>query len=143
VIFYVAYLFIDARVHGVAAVPIAWYKISFLLVFLAIFLPAVLSVAVFGREPRYWSVLLARTGKPGASEMQWRSRISPWAHRIASLVFVAVTVVYAALITLEAIARSSSTSTWLLIVLSWCLAIGVVIACARWWRHAVAHRGDG
>jgi hypothetical protein len=83
VIFFVAYLLLEARVHGVAKMPLAWYQVVFMIVFLALLIPAVLSVAIFGREPRYWSILLARFGKPSASELRWRSRIPPWVPRVA------------------------------------------------------------
>ena len=104
-------------------------------IFLPLFLPAVASVALFGRTPHYWSRLEglgARDLRRSAPDV--RQRMPEWTRRVGLLIIGAVTASYAAAVTVAWVTDYALTSRRLIVlVLIWSLALGVVVALSRWW----------
>ena len=100
------------------------------------------SVALTGRPPRFWTrieVHSAARNDPGAPfwRRSWQRR-SRRLQRAGLVVLGSAAVGYAILTTVGASARSHASRKLQLLVLVWCLALGVVGAVIAWWREAGA-----
>ncbi len=131
--FFVVYDLFSGR-RSIPLLP--WYSVAFAIVFGVPFFLVVASVALRGREPAFWLLLLGRIGTPAQSQNArsggWR--FPAWLRRLALGVLGGVTAVHAIQITASRTGGPLTAGELLLLALVWTLAIGVFVALFRWWR---------